>query len=177
MPAPSPMATPPDAEAEALTAAEPDALTAADAATPTDPEAPTERPPLVSDPFDYSQTVVTLTYTFLPEDGHPEGRLVLLGLRTLGQEPLFSAPFRERSAALTAAVADLQERYRLYLPERKVQVEQEAAAAQAAATLKAAALKAGKMTPNPVPTKHAEPITGGSDAVTVSEKKLSLFGH
>lgn len=164
----SPEAKPTEAETDdapdsAITPAETQAVT------------PMERP-LITDSFDYSKTAVTVTYTFLPEDGHPEGRTVLVSLHTTGQKPLFSqVPLREQSEALKDAVAELQERYQVYLPERKVQVEQEAAA-QAAAAKEASAARAATAVKSKVPTKHAVAIQGGTDAVVVAEKKLSLFG-
>lgn len=128
---------------------------------------------LVTDPFDYSRTVVTITYTYLPEDGHPEGRAVLIGLSTMGQEPLFTEALREHSPALALAVTALQEQYKLYLPDRKVQVEIATAEAKQAAVLK----PAGKTTlKQAVPDKHAQPLEGVSEEVVVSERPLKLFG-
>ena len=145
------------------------------AITPAETQAVTPVKPVVTDPYDYTKTAVTISYTFLPEDGHPEGRTVLVSLHTTGQSPLFSqVPLREKSEALKDAVKELQERYKVYLPEHRLKVEQEEAEKAAAAKLASAAITAAKVKEK-VPTQHAKALAT-NDAVTVSEKRLSLFG-
>lgn len=132
-----------------------------------------DKPSQAIDLFDYSQTVVTITYTYLPDDGHPEGRPVLVGLRTRGQDPLFSEPLREHSDALSAAVSALQETYQLSLPSLKAQADIKAAAVAADAVLKQGSKTTLK--PKAPPTELAQPLEQTNET-GATERKLSLFG-
>ena len=82
---------------------------------------------------------VTVSLTLLPEEaGHPEGRLVILGVRSHHQAPLLGEA-RLNTLALPSVIADLLAQYEASLPARGAQ--EAARLAQAKAQQKAEAEK------------------------------------
>jgi len=100
----------------------------AEAQTPT--AAPT--PPV--DPFDYHQSTLTLSLSFLPLAEGAAGRQVIVSVHSkngTGKSilPEFMAPLQEGDLKLPAPVLELIERYRtVTLPKRKTDAEATAAA-------------------------------------------------
>ena len=90
------------------------------------------------EPFVAGQCAVTLALTIQPDDGHAEGRLVVIGAKSHNEAPIFASA-RLNALALPPVLADLLEQYEASLPERGAKAD--AAKAKAEAKKKAEAEK------------------------------------
>lgn len=96
--------------------------------------APTTTPTAAVDPFDYDQSTLTLSFSFLPLAAEAAGRTVIVSVHSKNGTgkavlPEFIAPLHESELRLPASVLQLLERYRtVTLPKRKAEAEAKAAA-------------------------------------------------
>ena len=83
---------------------------------------------LPTDEYDYDRTMVTLTLTLFPIDGHDEGRMIGVSVRSGKETPLIAPPMRQLQVELPEVLKQMLEQYRGQLPRReeeyKKQVEQ-----------------------------------------------------
>lgn len=84
---------------------------------------------------------VTLALTIFPDDGHPDGRRVIIGVKSHNEAPLFCDE-RLHPLSLPASIANLMAQYGASLPARGVKVAE--AKAKADAEKKAKAEKLAK---------------------------------
>jgi len=115
------------------------------------------------DPYDFDKCLVTIALALMPDDGHPEGRPVMLGVRNHQDEPLMATCRLSDLMPLPDPVQQLIEQLKSELPGRsernakrlKEKAEQEA-------KLKVAREK-GRKTPGIKPAsakpKKAEPAS------------------
>ncbi len=152
------------------------------------------------EPYIPGQCTVSIVLTLQPNDGHPDGRQVLIGVRSHDEEPLISAS-RLNNLPLPGEIVGLLERYELNLPAlgqlkaekeapdkvRQADAEAKRKAAQAKKTAKSEASKgkAGKKSllapppeaPHPTPpTVAAADAPPATDAAPGSAAQISLFG-
>jgi hypothetical protein len=148
------MSTNPESDADELVT-EADVATS-EAATPPPPlsdpsrqqqAAHTEHEPFASEPYTFEQCTITLTLQFWPEDGHPQGRLVLVSARNHRDSPLITVARATELGPLPPQAAELLERLRAEQPER------ERARAEREAERKPAAVK------TPPPSRKAKPVS------------------
>jgi hypothetical protein len=150
------------------------------------------------------QCTVSIVLTLQPNDGHPDGRQVLIGVRSHDEEPLIGAS-RLNNLPLPGEIVGLLERYELNLPAlgqaraeretqekaKQVDAESKRKAAQARKTAKSESGKgkAGKKsllapppeaiqpaTPTAPPTAAATDTPPAPDSAPGSAAQISLFG-
>src|SRR5205809_630825 len=74
---------------------------------PAAPNRPEARSPFADEPYTYEQCTLTLTLQFWPEDGHAQGRRVLIGLRNHQDPPILKLVREQEVGELPAVVGAL----------------------------------------------------------------------
>ncbi len=121
-----------DAECpDAAPIAEPAAANHSDDAQPTSPPTPLTPPTAVAsatqsteDLYDMRHCTITLVLQFLPEDGSPQGRQVLIGVSNPTDPPIIEALRQNELGPLPPALDKLLEQLAARLPELKQAAEQ-----------------------------------------------------
>jgi hypothetical protein len=179
------MSTNPESDADELVT-EAD-VAPSEAATPAPPlsdqsrqqqAAHTEREPFANEPYTFELCTITLTLQFWPEDGHPQGRLVLVSVRNHRDSPLITVARATELGPLPPRAAELLERLRAELPEReRAHAEREAERKPAAVKTPPASQK-GKPASKPraaAPQPPKPPQAVQPSQVANAHEQLDMF--
>ena len=134
--------------------------------SPTDAN-PTEKKPEVTkqvnvveeDPYVFDQCLITIAMALMPDDGSPDGRMVMLGVRNHQDEPLLATCRLSDLMPLPDPVQQLLEQLKDQLPARSEKAAERKAKAEEAKKKLASKSKPAARTPPPAKAKKAEKPT------------------
>ena len=134
--------------------------------SPTDAN-PTEKKPEVTkqinvveeDPYVFDQCLITIAMALMPDDGSPDGRMVMLGVRNHQDEPLLATCRLSDLMPLPDPVQQLLEQLKDQLPARSEKAAERKAKAEEAKKKSASKSKPAAKTPPPAKAKKAEKPT------------------
>ncbi len=136
IPEPEASQTEPSAEAE-TTLTEPektsDEESAASAASaqPVEEKDEDDLAPVEREPYEFDQCTITVGLQFLPADGNPAGRQVLIGVRNHLDQPMIKAVRASELGPLSPVIVELLEQLKADLPARRQAFEKAKAEKQA----------------------------------------------
>ena len=133
---------------------------------PTDAN-PTEKKPEVTkqvnvvedDPYEFEKCLITVAMALMPDDGSPDGRMVMLGVRNHQDEPLLATCRLSDLMPLPDPVQQLLEQLKDQLPARSEKAAERKAKAEEAKKKLASKSKPAAKTPPPAKAKKAEKPT------------------
>ena len=128
---------------------------------------PTEKKPEVTkqvnvveeDPYEFEKCLITVAMALMPDDGSPDGRMVMLGVRNHQDEPLLATCRLSDLMPLPDPVQQLLEQLKDQLPARSEKAAERKAKAEEAKKNSASKSKPAAKTPTPVKAKKAEKPT------------------
>ena len=131
--------------------------------SPTDAN-PTEKKPeatkqvnvVEEDPYEFEKCLITVAMALMPDDGSPDGRMVMLGVRNHQDEPLLATCRLSDLMPLPDPVQQLLEQLKDQLPARSEKAAERKAKAEDAKKKLASKSKPAAKTPPPVKAKKAE---------------------
>ena len=133
---------------------------------PTDAN-PTEKKPEVTkqvnvvedDPYEFEKCLITVAMALMPDDGSPDGRMVMLGVRNHQDEPLLATCRLSDLMPLPDPVQQLLEQLKDQLPARSEKAAERKAKAEETKKKSASTSKPAARTPPPAKAKKAEKPT------------------
>ena len=128
---------------------------------------PTENKPEVTkqvnvveeDPYEFEKCLITVAMALMPDDGSPDGRMVMLGVRNHQDEPLLATCRLSDLMPLPDPVQQLLEQLKDQLPARSEKAAERKAKAEEAKKKSASKSKPAAKTPPPAKAKKAEKPT------------------
>ena len=128
---------------------------------------PTEKKPEVTkqvnvveeDPYEFEKCLITVAMALMPDDGSPDGRMVMLGVRNHQDEPLLATCRLSDLMPLPDPVQQLLEQLKDQLPARSEKAAERKAKAEEAKKKSASKSKPAAKTPPPAKAKKAEKPT------------------
>lgn len=121
-----------------------------------EPETPKQGNVVEEDPYEFDKCLITIAMALMPDDGHPDGREVMVGVRNHQDEPVLAMYRLSDLMPLPDPVQQLIEQLKEQLPARSAKVAEKKAQAKEAEqkrkaargkTVKAAAKKPEKPKP------------------------------
>ena len=130
-------------------------------ATPTEkkPEAAKQVNIVEDDPYEFEQCLITVAMALKPDDGSPDGRMVMLGVRNHQDAPILDTCRLSDLMPLPDPVQQLLEQLKDQLPARSEKAAERKAKAEEAKKKLASKSKPAAKTPPPVKSKKAEKPT------------------
>ena len=127
-------------------------------ANPTEkkPEATKQVNVVEEDPYEFEKCLITVAMALMPDDGSPDGRMVMLGVRNHQDEPLLATCRLSDLMPLPDPVQQLLGQLKDQLPARSEKAAERKAKAEEAKKKLASKSKPAAKTPPPVKTKKAE---------------------
>ena len=128
---------------------------------------PTEKKPEVTkqvnvveeDPYEFEKCLITVAMALMPDDGSPDGRMVMLGVRNHQDEPLLATCRLSDLMPLPDPVQQLLEQLKDQLPARSEKAAERKAKTEEAKKKLASKSKPAAKTPPPAKAKKAEKPT------------------
>ena len=139
-----------EAQDDAQEAQSADASSAQGSSEPT----PSSLAPLDKEPFDWEKITITLVIQYLPTDGDPAGRQVMIGVRNSKDSPIVRLLRESEIGELPEPIRELLAELRASLPNRQLR------------SLKAQP-KTAPHKPKPVPLTPPAPAMPGTETVPV----------
>jgi hypothetical protein len=135
-------------------------------ASPTDanpaekkPEVPKQVNVVEEDPYKFDQCLITVAMAMMPDDGSPDGRMVMLGVRNHQDAPILATCRLSDLMPLPDPVQQLLEQLKDQLPARSEKAAERKAKAEEAKKKPASKSKPAAKTPPPAKAKKAEKPT------------------
>ena len=127
-------------------------------ANPTEnkPEVPKQVNVVEEDPYEFEKCLITVAMALMPDDGNPDGRMVMLGVRNHQDEPLLATCRLSDLMPLPDPVQQLLEKLKDLLPVRSERAAERKAKAEEAKKKSASKSKPAAKTPPPAKAKKAE---------------------
>jgi hypothetical protein len=127
-------------------------------ANPTEkkPEATKQVNVVEDDPYEFEKCLITVAMALMPDDGSPDGRMVMLGVRNHQDEPLLATCRLSDLMPLPDPVQQLLEQLKDQLPARSEKAAERKAKAEEAKKKLASKSKPAAKTPPPAKAKKAE---------------------
>jgi hypothetical protein len=141
-------------ETEGEDATTPDAA-AGDQPADKKPEAPKQVNVVEEDPYEFEKCLITVAMALMPDDGSPDGRRVMLGVRNHQDEPIMTTCRLSDLMPLPDPIQKLLEQLKEELPARSEKATDRKAKAAEAKKKLASSVKS-KSKPAPAPAKKAE---------------------
>ena len=108
------------------------------------------------DPYEFDQCLITIAMALMPDDGNPDGRMVMLGVRNHQDEPILASCRLSDLMPLPDPVQQLLEQLKHQLPARSKRAAERKAKAEEAKKKLASKSKPAAKTPPPEKAKKAE---------------------
>jgi hypothetical protein len=127
-------------------------------ANPTEkkPEATKQVNIVEEDPYEFGKCLITVAMALMPDDGSPDGRMVMLGIRNHQDAPILATCRLSDLMPLPDPVQQLLEQLKDQLPARSEKAAERKAKAEEAKKKLASKSKPAARTPPPAKVKKAE---------------------
>ena len=126
------------------------------------PEATKQVNVVEEDPYEFEKCLITVAMALMPDDGSPDGRMVMLGVRNHQDDPLLATCRLSDLMPLPDPVQQLLEQLKDQLPARSEKAAGRKAKAEEAKKKSASKSKPAAKTPPPAKAKKAEKPTPSS---------------
>jgi hypothetical protein len=112
-----------------------------------------------ADPYEFEKCLITVAMALMPDDGSPDGRMVMLGVRNHQDAPILATCRLSDLMPLPDPVQQLLEQLKDQLPARSEKAAERKAKAEEAKKKSASKSKPAAKTPPPAKAKKAEKPT------------------